>query len=244
MQLAICEDDSAMLSRLKQAIEAWSEKQKSEIVIFSYQSAEAFLFAWPETSFDLVFLDIQMNQMSGIELAKHIRKTDKNMLIVFITSFMQYAIDGYDVNALHYLVKPLSVSKLLPILDKALTIIRSRQDIYMTVPEGKGIIKIMFGEILYFSVQAHIASIYTSDAVFKKRNTMGELKEILPTYFVRCHRSYIVNLFKVECVYGEHLLLTNGEKLPISRKNSKEVKDAFIRMHTGTVKYEDGLDNY
>ena len=117
--------------------------------------------AWPKISFDLAFLDIQMSKMTGIDLAERIRISDSNMLIVFVTSFRQYVLKGYDVNALHYLIKPVSSAKLLPILDKALVTWKARQDAFLLVSTGEGQQKLPFGNILYISIKSHTASIHT-----------------------------------------------------------------------------------
>lgn len=233
MRIAICEDDDAMQTSLKKIIEDWAESGSTDVDVLCYPSAEAFLFAWPEMSFDLAFLDIQMKQMTGIELASFIRKTDSNMLIVFITSFAQYVLKGYDVNALHYLIKPVSIAKILPILDKAKLICMSRQDLFILVTDGAGRLKLSFSDIYYISISSHTASVHVGSNVYYMRKTIDELLEILPDCFVRVHRSHVVNLYKVDCMYKDSLLLSTGETLPISRNNSKDVNDAFIRLHIG-----------
>jgi DNA-binding LytR/AlgR family response regulator len=232
MRFAICEDDVSMRQRLSNAIEDWAKSRKIQVDVLCYSKAEAFLMAWPDVSFDLAFLDIHMKGMTGIELATYIRKNDKNMMIVFITSFSQYVLNGYDVNALHYLIKPLSLTKLLPILDKASMIWRSRQNAVLLVPNGNGQLKLLFDDIYCISMFSHTANIQTENDTYELRKTAEELTNLLPRYFIRCHRSYIVNLFKVDCVYKSSLLLSNGKSLPISRNNSKPVNDAFIRLHT------------
>ena len=232
MRFAICEDDLSMQQRLSDAVADWAKSKKIQADILCYTSAESFIMAWPDISFDLAFLDIQMKGMTGIELAEYIRKTDKNMLIVFVTSFSQYVLKGYDVNALHYLIKPLSQAKLLPILDKAYTIWSSRQNAVILVANGNGQMKLPYNDIFCISMLSHTAKIQTEDDTYEQRRTADELTDILPWYFIRCHRSYIVNLFKVDCVYKESLLLSNGNSLPISRNNSKMVNDAFVKLHT------------
>ena len=232
MRFAICEDETNMQQRLSEAIADWAKSRNVQIDILCYQNAESFLMAWPEVSFDIIFLDIQMRNMTGIELAECIRKTDKNMMIVFVTSFSQYVLRGYDVNALHYLIKPVSQAKLLPILDKAHVIWRSRNNAVLLVSNGTGQIKLPFDGIYYISMLSHIAKIQTEMNAFEIRKTADELAALLPDYFIRTHRSYIVNLFKVEYIYKESLLLSNGESLPISRNKSKDVKDAFVKLQT------------
>ena len=100
MRIAICEDNPKEQERLKAAIQDWAQARNAQADVLCYASAEAFLMAWPEVSFDLAFLDIQMKDMDGIQLAETIRRSDKNMLLVFVTSFTQYVLKGYDVAAL------------------------------------------------------------------------------------------------------------------------------------------------
>jgi DNA-binding LytR/AlgR family response regulator len=233
MRFAICEDEQGASERLTEAIEDWASARKVDADVVWYPSAEAFLLAWPDTTFDIAFLDIQMKSMTGIELAKYIRKTDANMMIVFVTSFSQYVLKGYDVNALHYLIKPLSQSKLLPILDKAYAIWRSQNNAVLLVSDGSGLVKLPLGEIYHISMLSHMASIQTAENTFEVRKTAEELSNLLPWHFIRCHRSYIVNLLKVDCVYKKHLVMSDGKQLPISRNASKAVNDTFVRLHTG-----------
>lgn len=232
MKIAICEDNQVEQEILTSAIRDWAATRKTQADILYYSSAEAFLIAWPDVSFDLVFLDIQMKSMSGIQLAECIRRSDKNILLVFVTNFTQYTLKGYDVDALHYLIKPLSATKLLPVLDKANIICRSRQSDYLLVSEGVGKIKLPHGDIFYISMLSHTAEIHTFGKTYELRKTTAELSEVLASHFVRCHRSYIVNLFKVDCVYKDSMILSDGTKLPISRNNSKQVGAAFLRLHT------------
>lgn len=232
LRIAICEDNQKEQERLTAAIKDWAAVRKTQADILCYPSAEAFLIAWPDVFFDLAFLDIQMKDMNGIQLAEYIRRSDKNMLLVFVTSFTQYVLKGYDVAALHYLIKPLSTAKLLPVLDKAHMICRSRQNDFILVSEGSGQIKLPYGSIHYISMLSHTAEIHTDDKAYGLRKTAAELNDMLPAHFVRCHRSYIVNLFKTDCVYRDSLILSDGTKLPVSRNNSKQVGDAFMRLHT------------
>ena len=233
MRIAICEDDTLQQERLITVLKDWAGVRKVNIDILCYSSAEEFIFAWPDISFDLAFLDIHMKNIDGIELAETIRKTDSNMLIVFVTSYKEYVLKGYDINALHYLIKPISPAKLLPVLDRAHLMIRSRNNDIMILSNDSGKVKMPFADINYITISSHTVRIHTDKEIFEKRITMAELQELLPDYFIRNHRSYIVNLFKADCVYKESLLLSTGEELPISRKNTKEVNNAFVRLHVG-----------
>lgn len=231
MRIAICEDNSGMSQRLSNVIDDWAASRKIQVNVICYSSAEAFLMAWPEISFDLTFLDIQMKTMTGVELAEHIRKIDEDMLLVFVTSYSQYVLRGYDVNALHYLIKPLSSTKLILILDKAYKIWHPRQNAVLLISVDSGQMKIPYMEVYYITMLSHTAKIKTSKNEYDVRKTAHELTEDLPVYFIRCHRSYIVNLLKADCVYKDSVLMMDGKMIPVSRKNSKEVSDMFIKLH-------------
>ena len=232
MRFAICEDNQNMQQNLTHASADWAKSRKIQIDVLCYPSAEAFIMVWPDISFDIAFLDIQMKGMDGIELAKYIRKSDKNMMLVFVTSFSQYVLDGYEVNALHYLIKPLSYTKLLPILDKAYAKWRSFHNAVLIVSDRNSHIKLLLNDIYCISMHSHTANIQTENDTFELKRTAEELTHLLPDYFIRCHRSFFVNLFKVDCVYRSSLLLSNGKSVPISRNNSKAVNVAFIKLHT------------
>jgi DNA-binding LytR/AlgR family response regulator len=232
VKIAICDDDVNICRRLSDEITNWANERKIAVNIMTYPSAEAFQMAWADISFDLAFLDIKMKRMTGIELAEFIRSRDKTMMIVFVTSYTNYTLSGYDLDALHYLIKPLSPFKLVPVLDKAATIWRSRVKSVLIVSDGEGRMKLPFDDIFYIEMLSHTASIHTESKLFELRRTAEELSNMLPEYFVRCHRSFVVNLFKVDCCYKDSLLLNSGEKLPISRNNTKLVNDVFIKLNT------------
>lgn len=230
MLIVICEDNNSESEYLLTAIKAWAGIRQIKVDLLRYRSAEEFLFVWPDMAVDIIFLDIVMKKMSGVNLAEKIREFDKNVLIVFVTGFTQYMLNGYDVSALHYLIKPLSSEKLNLVLDKAYQIWYSHEKDAIIVKNDYGKVKLFLGNIYYIKKNSHIAEMHTENKIFKIRKSTKELMELIPAHFIRCHRSYIVNLLKVDCVYENALLLSNGEKLPISRNNTKCVKDAFIRL--------------
>lgn len=230
MHIAICDDDKNAQERLAEVIQDWADDRKAEVEFQYYDSAEMFLMSWPEVPCDLVFLDIKMKSMDGVQLAGSIRKKDKNIMIVFVTSFRQYSLCGYNVEALNYLIKPVSAVKLLPTLDKAYMIYNSRRNSFVITAKGKDLCKVFLDDIYCISMSAHYAEVFTADESYTIRKTVKELGEMLPEYFVRCHRSHMVNVFKVERICGNSLVLYNQKELPLSRNNAKRVKDAFINF--------------
>jgi len=232
MRIVICEDNESMQEQLKAIITDWSNNRMFSIDIDCFPNAEAFVFAWPDTHYDLAFLDIEMMAMKGTELARYIRQTDKNIQIVFITSHRQYALTGYDVNALHYLIKPASASKILPILDKAYSIWKTTHASYIIIPEESGKRKVSLGDVFSISMDSHTAKLSLLNETYEVRRTLDDFINELPANFMRIHRSHIVNLYKIDSVYKDSLVLSNNEKLPISRSNVKDVTNAFIKQST------------
>lgn len=230
LHITICDDDKNAQERLAEAIKDWANDRKVEVELKYHDSAEAFIMSWPEVPSDLVFLDIKMKKIDGIHLAGSIREKDKDIMIVFVTSFKQYSLHGYNVEALNYLIKPVSPAKLLPTLDKAYMIYESRRNSFFIVAKGKEQCKIFGDDIYCISMSAHYAEIFTADTSYTLRKPAKELDRMLPEYFVCCHRSHRVNIFKVERICGSSIVLLNKKELPLSRNNTKQVKDAFINF--------------
>ena len=128
MNIAICEDNKTQSDLIKQMVRNWSIKGKNVIKITCYQSAEAFLFCLPEDGpFDILLLDIQMKEMTGIDLAKQLRETKDEVIIIFITAMKEYVFEGYNVDALQYLLKPIKETSLFECLDKAVDKLKKQE---------------------------------------------------------------------------------------------------------------------
>lgn len=236
MRIAICEDNKSEREFMTEVIRDWANIKNIKIDILAFNDAESFLFSWPiDIIVDLIFIDIKMRGMTGIELAETIRRRDANILIVYVTNYDQFILKGYEVNALHYLVKPISAASLIPILDKAFTIWNSNENeaIIVKMKNKPGKLKIYCGNIYYIKMDSHMAEIHTDTIAFETRKSTEELLEVLPSHFKQCHRSYIVNIFKISCLYDKYILLGNKERLPLSRTYSKCIKDVFLHLNRG-----------
>jgi len=231
MKIAICEDNKNEQEYLKEIILQWAETSKIHVKVLCYDNAEVFLFDWPDINIDLVFLDIKMEKTNGIILAKKIRDKDQAVQIVFTTSYRQYSLKGYEVYPLSYLMKPLSLEAISPLLDKATSITNSRNKEIFTFSSGSEIIRVNVSQINYIQMKSHIAEIHSDTDIVELRKTIKELLGILPPYFIRCHRSIIVNLLNVDCVYYKHLKLTSGDQIKISRSELDSVRKAFMEFY-------------
>lgn len=227
-RLAICDDDQAAVVYLTACLEKWATGSKTALKIESYPSAEAFLFQYEEDkSFDILLLDIEMGGMCGVELARRIRQENHLVQIIFITGYMEYIAEGYDVEALHYLLKPVAEDKLHSVLDRAAERLESREKaLCLTLPGT--VIRIALCEIKYLEVQRNYVTVYGEEAYTVKK-TLNELENELDESFVRTGRSYIVNLHFVRKITRSQVVLKDGREIPLSRKYYEKMNRAMIQ---------------
>ena len=120
LKIAVCDDDSSQRNYLTEIVLTWAKKRCHLIKLIPYANAKAFLFDYEEQKdFDILLLDVEMPEISGIELAKTVRRENQSVQIIFITGYYEYFSDGFDVSALHYLIKPVDADKLFLVLDRA-----------------------------------------------------------------------------------------------------------------------------
>ena len=226
-RVAICDDNQADIDYLRGFLEKWARDSQTALRIESFPSAEAFLFQYEQDkSFDLLLLDIEMGKMSGVELAERIRKEDRLVQIIFITGYMDYIAQGYDVEALHYLLKPVTQEKLCSVLDRAAERLKSKEkELCLSLPGA--VVRVALCEIRYLEVQRNYVTIYGEEAYTVKR-TLNELEEELDESFFRTGRSHIVNLHFVRKITRTQVILKDGGELPLSRKFYEEINRAMI----------------
>lgn len=128
LKIAVCDDDASQRNYLTETVLIWAKKKRHLTKLISYANAKAFLFDYgQEKDFDILLLDVEMPEISGIELAKKVRKENRAVQIIFITGYYEYFSDGFDVSALHYLIKPVDVDKLFVVLDRAVGNLSERE---------------------------------------------------------------------------------------------------------------------
>lgn len=227
-RFAVCDDNPADADYVARLIGEWNKAARLPLKIGQYSSAEAFLFAYEEdNSFDVLFLDIEMGKMSGVELAKRLRQAGAGLQIVFITGYMEYIAEGYDVEALHYLIKPVTCGKLGAVLDRAVERLKMRENT-LTLALADGVARLSLYEIRYLEVRKNYVTIHAGEEYSVKR-TLNELAEGLDESFYRIHRSYIVNLRFVKRISRAEVILKDGTALPLSRKLYDGLNQAVIR---------------
>ena len=175
-----------------------------------------------------MLLDIEMPGMNGIELAKKIRCESAAVQIIFITGYYEYFSDGFDVSALHYLLKPVNERKLFQVLDRAAENLASRQRSVL-VADGEGSVKVALSDIVYVESENVYIVLHTARGEYRTRMALGKFAEQLDETYFKVHRSYVVNLKYIRKIDRTRITMTNGDSIPIRRGLYGEVHAALIR---------------
>lgn len=227
MRIAICDDERAMQEELKAQLLAIDPRQ--EITLFD--SARDLLPAAGD--YALIFLDIQMPELSGLQAAREMReRCGDGPVLIFVTGAKEYALEAFDVDALHYLIKPIEPEKLKEAYIRAVQAIerkRSEDSAELFIHTKQDHVRILKSEVLYAESQLRKGVLHTAGGVVELYATMEELTELLGDGFFRCHRSYIVNLSKIVRYGNEDLYLTNGERINLSRHRYAEFVKVYMR---------------
>ncbi len=227
-RFAVCDDNPADVSYVVSLIKKWNGKAGLLLQIDTYPSAEAFLFAYEaDKNVDVLFLDIEMGGISGVELAKKLRSLGAGMQLVFITGYMEYIAQGYDVEALHYLLKPVTEDKLEAVLERAMKRLTSKaKELVLTLAEGT--VRIPLYEIKYLEVMKNYVTIHGDEKYCVKRS-LNDMERELDESFYRIHRSFIVNLKSIKKITKTEVILKEGTQLPLSRKLYDGLNQAMIK---------------
>ena len=227
VHFAICDDNNIDSNYVSNLVNKWANERKYQINIDIFDSAEAFLFHYDgNKDYDILLLDIEMKKMDGVTLAREISKTNKSVQIVFITGYSDYIADGYDVEALHYLMKPLKEEKLFVVLDRAVNRIIQNEK-YLLLNYYDETIRIPLHEIVYIDVDRNYVTIHSNqDYTIKK--TLGEIEKELDKRFFRIGRSVIVNLKYISRVTKTDVFLANNTILQLPRGVYDSLNRAII----------------
>ena len=225
VRIAICDDANADINHLAHCCKSFHFKE--DIQIFKFQSGEQLVKAHQKEPFQIVLLDVDMPQINGITVGKMLRNIDENVLIIFTTSYPQYAIEAYDCQAFHYLLKPISQKKLETVLSNALDKCKIAQKFIKIKIQNK-ILKLPISEILYVEYCRKHILYHTENRVIEAVGRFGDvLDELKELGFYQVHQGYIVNFAKVQDFSGYSVILTSGQSVMISVRKKSEVLLAY-----------------
>ena len=227
MQIAIVDDLKSERDLLSIYLVRYCKENSISLNLVKFTCGEEILAA-KTTSFDIIFLDIYMPGLSGIETASEIRKLDANCLLVFSTTSSDFAVKSFRVRAFDYLVKPYKYEQLAEIMtlaEKAL----NKSSRYIEVKESREMVKILIRDILYADYDNHYIQIHTKENIIKTYLSFQDFSPLLLKYpqFLNCYRNCIINMDSVDSLHDNDFVLTNGERLPITREKRLEIRQLY-----------------
>ncbi len=230
INIGICDDEASMRRLLRAPLEQKLQLLGADYRIFEYDCGETLLTR-PETEWlDILFLDIEMKQLSGMETARNLRKRDSHTLLIFVTAYPDFVFQGYEVHAFHYILKPYENQKIRKVLEQAIKELGQNREHYFTLEQKSGTTKIPTKKILAFSSDRRKIIISLEDG--NKLEFYGKLDAVetdLPDYFIRCHNRHLVNLNYVTALEKDGCTL-RSQSFPVSRAYRQSVEIAFARL--------------
>lgn len=221
LHIAICDDEQHFADQLQQMLEKYAQDTKESIKITIYNDGSE-LVAGYETSIDLIFLDIKMDKMNGFKAAEIIRQRDAEVAIIFLTTLAQYGLEGYKYQATNYIIKPMKYARLKSEMDNWLEKNRKNDVSSIVIANNTGKYKVLLKSLRYVETFSRNLLFHTEDEKIICCKSMKEIEqELCGAGFVRCHTSYIVNLFYIKGVKKLEIELLTGERLPISQPKRK-----------------------
>ena len=220
IKVAIVEDDQKERTRIRECLSYYAGTENLDFDIAEFSTGNAFIGNY-RPQYDIVFMDIEMPGMDGMEAARALRKMDPSVVLIFVTNMAQYAISGYSVEALDFVVKPINKYSFAMKLHRAVARIKKNTDEYILVKTAKESYKVLVSSITYLEVSGHYVTYHTTQDEYSEYTTLKEAYGMInKTYFVFCSRSCLVNLQHVTYVDPDNVTV-GGDKLQISRPQRK-----------------------
>ena len=213
MNIAVVDDEKVIMEQISGLV----RKQMPDCYLESYATGEGLLEAVKR--FDIVFLDIQMDGMDGIETARSLRKKQDDIVLIFVTGNREYVFDALDLYAFHYLLKPVDENKFREVLERAAGEVEKKKEKRGLVIKKRNLM-LDQADILYIESRAKKVEIHTdgSKDIIEIYATMEELEGQLGEDFYRCHRAYIVNMAHITEYDNDSITITNGDKIYLTKK--------------------------
>lgn len=231
-KIAVCEDDFKQRNMLKIILLNEVKSLNIDAKINEFENSENLLSSLKDNvlKYDIIFLDIQMNKLSGIEAAKIIRNSNKSTIIIFVTGFMEYVFEGYNVRAFNYILKPLKKDKISKVFKEALdSLDMLKKDIYIVNYKNQTH-KINFEDILYFTSDKRTVNLIGKQVKYQFYAKLDDIeKDLCDRGFIRCHQRYLINLSNIISIEQNFAITISKDRLPISRNRYKETMISFAK---------------
>ena len=232
MKIVLCEDEPAQQQWMETALLEWQKISGTAVEILVYGSGEELFFKKEEwVDADTIILDVELKEMNGMEIAKSIRKIDKDVPLFFATGYEKYVFEGYEVGAISYIMKPIDKEKLFETLDKAKDM-RGKNRPCLLVEQGDESKRVYVSDIAYIESDGHYCRIRTREGEISVREKISRLwEQVKGQSFIMCHRSYLVNMAYVSRITKKEVVLDDGSEIPLARGKWEEANQAFLAYY-------------
>lgn len=228
LQVAVCDDLYSERLELARMVRTYFQRRGRQAAVVTYASGGELLSALRPGRYHIIFLDIFMNRLSGLETARRIRQQDMECCLIFATTSRDHGVDSYEFRASDYLLKPINQSDVDSALDWCVAALAERLRGIELCSERERV-RVPLHEILYIEIHAHMALAYTERRCIPTRRSLDELeKEIASPDFLRCHRSFLVNMQHIVRLEDLEICLTNGSRVPIAQAGVSKVRQQFM----------------
>ena len=226
IRIALVEDDRAYREELMTFLKRYEQESGEKFSITTFTDGDEIVEGY-NGQFDIILMDIVMKYMNGMDAAERIRLRDSEVVIIFITNTPQYAMKGYLVDALDYVLKPVTYFSFSQRIDRALARMKKRTKRFLSVACKGGLMKLDVSQITYVEVRDHDLIYHTADAEYLTKGTLTDVEQSLEReHFFRCNKCYLVNLEYVEGVQNNDILVA-GDLVQVSRAKRKALLDAL-----------------
>ncbi len=229
---AVCDDEKESRELLLEYAQRLAKRQGIIVRLEAFSSAEELLVG--ERDFDILLLDVELGEMDGISAAGRLRKEGCQAVIILVTNYVQYAIDGYEVQAFHFLHKPVEYTRFCQVAGKAVRLTDQKKRQAISVKGDNEVIRILAADIWYCETDRGRILIHTAGGVRRCYSSMAQLeKKLTPCQFFRCHTAYLVNLAEISRLLPAEIQMKDGSLLPVSKHRKKEFRETLAKYWGG-----------
>ena len=226
--IAICEDEVYFAEKLQDLVTGYLKARKLEADFAVFSSGEALLQSG--RAWDLVLMDIKLPGCNGMETAAQLKAQTAWGQVIFLTAYPQYVFQAFDLEAVHYLLKPIQPDRLYAALDRAVVRLRQTNRRALLLSVQGGVVSVPIGEILYCEAMGHQVTVHTFSDTYRFPGTLEALHQRLDEDFFRCHKSYLVNLRAITKKEAGAVTMANGDKVWIARRKQRELTRRLLEV--------------
>lgn len=229
MRIAICDDERTYIEKIKNDINSL-KTHENEFEFSEFESGEAFISEFSKDKYDLIILDIEMKDLNGLQTAEFLRQIDKNVILIFMTSYDKFVYQGYEVNAFRYILKnqpePIYLKQLSDTIQEYY-----RNKKYIKVVDNDIEKELLTVDILYIEVYSHQIVIHTFNKEYYQKGKLSDYEKMLEgCLFVRSDKSVLINITNIDYIKKNQVFLKNGKSLYVSRNHLENITKAFLKF--------------